>query len=81
MLLIPCPHCGPRIQEEFAYERSMDSVVRLDDTPEAAMAALYTRANPRGEDVEIWSHAHGCGQWLRLTRDRISHAIRDVDAL
>ncbi|WP_353227138.1 sarcosine oxidase subunit delta [Novosphingobium sp.] len=81
MLLIPCPHCGPRNQEEFAYERSVDSVVRIDDAPAVAMAALYTRANLRGEDHEIWCHAHGCGQWLRMTRDRVTHAIRNVEAL
>jgi sarcosine oxidase subunit delta len=79
MLLIPCPHCGPRNQEEFAYERTLDSVVRLDDAPEVAITALYTRANLRGEDDEIWSHT--CGQWLRLTRDRMSHAISAVEAL
>jgi heterotetrameric sarcosine oxidase delta subunit len=76
MLQIPCPHCGARNQEEFAYERSVDSVVRLDDAADVAMTALYSRANLRGEDHEIWSHM--CGQWLRLTRDRITHAIRDV---
>lgn len=81
MLLIPCPHCGPRNQEEFAYERSVDSLVRLDDAPGVAMAALYARANLRGEDHEIWVHAQGCGQWLRLTRDRVTHAFRDVEAL
>lgn len=80
MLLIPCPHCGPRNQEEFAYERTADSVVRLDDAPDAAMKALYTRANPKGEDRELWAHLHGCGQWLWLTRDRVSHAIRDCEA-
>jgi sarcosine oxidase subunit delta len=79
MLLIPCPHCGPRNQEEFAYERTLDSVVRLDDAPDAAMTTLYTRANLRGEDHEIWVHT--CGQWLRLTRDRMTHAIRAVEAL
>ncbi len=79
MLLIPCPHCGPRNQEEFAYERSLDSVVHLDDAPDVAIAALYSRANLRGEDHEIWSHT--CGQWLRLTRDRMTHAIRAVEAL
>jgi sarcosine oxidase subunit delta len=81
MLLIPCPHCGPRIQEEFAYERSADSVVRLDDAPAVAMTALFSRANLRGEEAEIWVHAQGCGQWLRLTRDRMSHAIRSVEPL
>ncbi len=79
MLLIACPHCGPRNQEEFSYERTLDSVVRLDHAPDVAIAALYTRANLRGEDVEIWSHT--CGQWLRLTRDRVTHAISGVEAL
>ncbi|EGD58438.1 sarcosine oxidase delta subunit [Novosphingobium nitrogenifigens DSM 19370] len=81
MMLIPCPHCGPRVQEEFAYERTLDSVVRLDDGPVTAMSRLYTRANPRGEEIEIWSHVHGCGQWLRLRRDRVTHAISDVEAI
>jgi sarcosine oxidase subunit delta len=79
MLLIPCPHCGPRNQEEFTYERTRDSVVRLDDAPEVAVAALYARANPRGEEIEIWHHA--CGQWLQLVRDRMTHAIRAVEPL
>jgi len=79
MLLIPCPHCGPRNQEEFAYERTLDSVVRLDDAPDHAVTTLYARANPRGEEQEIWSHM--CGQWLRLTRDRITHAIHSVEPL
>jgi len=79
MLQIPCPHCGPRNQEEFTYERTLDSVVRLDDAPEIALAALYTRANPRGEEIEIWHHA--CGQWLRLVRDRMTHAMRAVESL
>jgi sarcosine oxidase subunit delta len=79
MLLIPCPHCGPRNQEEFTYERTLDSEVRLDDAPDVAIAALYGRANPRGEEHEIWSHT--CGQWLRLTRDRITHAFHSVEPL
>ncbi len=81
MLLIPCPHCGPRNQEEFAYERTLDSVVRLDDAPDVALSALYTRANLRGDDHEIWTHAQGCGQWLRLTRHRMTHAIHSVEPL
>ena len=76
MLQIPCPHCGNRSQEEFAYERSVESVVRIDDAPDVAMTALFSRANLRGEDHEIWSHM--CGQWLRLTRDRMTHAISAV---
>ena len=81
MLLIDCPHCGPRAQEEFTYERTMDSVVRIGDEPGAAIAALYSRANPRGEDDEIWRHTLGCRGWMVLRRDRVSHAIVAVRAL
>lgn len=81
MLQIPCPHCGPRNQEEFSYERSVDSVVRLEDPADQAMTTLYSRANLKGEDAEIWVHAQGCGQWLRLVRDRVTHAFRDVEPL
>lgn len=81
MLLIDCPHCGPRAQEEFAYDRTLDSLVRIEDAPDAAMAALYTRANPRGEDDEIWRHTFGCRGWMVLRRDRVNHAILSVRPL
>lgn len=81
MMLIHCPHCGPRAQEEFTYERTRDSVVQLDQAPDAAMAALYSRTNPRGEENEIWRHTLGCRGWLELRRDRMSHAIVAVRAL
>ena len=72
---IACPHCGNRAQAEFVYERSADSVVPLDAAPEAAVAALYTRANLRGVEEELWRHANGCGAWLLIRRDRVSHDI------
>ena len=78
MLLIPCPHCGPRAQIEFSYVRSMDSVVALDTPPGEAMATLYTRANPKGWSDELWRHSHGCRQWLVVRRHSVSHEIADV---
>ena len=78
MLNIACPHCGPRAQSEFVYERTADSVVPLDADPEVAVAALFTRTNPKGWDEEIWRHTHGCGSWLLMRRHRVSHAIEWV---
>ncbi len=78
MLLIPCPFCGARAQTEFVFERSVDSVVALDATPEAAMAALFTRTNPRGPDDEIWRHTYGCRAWMIVTRHRVTHVISAV---
>ncbi len=78
MMQIDCPHCGPRAQIEFAYERTLDSIVTLDLPAEEAVARLYARANPRGLDDELWRHSFGCRQWLVLRRHRVSHAIVSV---
>ena len=81
MMEIICPHCGPRAQGEFVYERTVDSVVAIDAVPEEAMVILFSRANPRGLDEEIWRHTFGCRAWLVLTRHRVSHVIEAVRAV
>ena len=81
MMQIDCPHCGKRAQSEFTYERTVDSVVSLDASPDAAMVSLFSRANPRGLDEEIWRHTFGCRAWLVLTRHRVSHVIEAVRAV
>jgi len=75
MMLIQCPHCGPRAQIEFSYVRSMDSIVSLDAAPEEAMATLYARDNPRGVSDELWRHTHGCHQFMTVRRHTVSHEI------
>jgi heterotetrameric sarcosine oxidase delta subunit len=81
MMQISCPHCGPRAQGEFVYERTVDSVVVLDVSSDEAMATLFTRANPRGRDEEIWRHTFGCRAWMVLTRHRVTHVIEAVRAV
>jgi heterotetrameric sarcosine oxidase delta subunit len=81
MMQISCPHCGPRAQGEFVYERTVDSVVALDMTPDVAMATLFARTNPRGVDEEIWRHTIGCRAWMMLTRHRVTHVIEEVRAV
>ena len=81
MLQISCPHCGPRAQAEYVFERTVDSVVGLDATPEAAMATLFTRANPRGVDDEIWRHTYGCRAWMIVSRDRVTNEIDAIRAV
>lgn len=78
MMRIDCPHCGPRAQTEFVYERPLESIVTPDMAPEDAMARLYARTNPRDEDDELWRHSYGCRQWLVLRRHRTTHAIASV---
>jgi sarcosine oxidase subunit delta len=78
MLLIHCPHCGPRTLAEFTFERPLASIVTLDASPEEAMRRLYTRDNPRGLSWELWRHAYGCRAWLKLHRDTGAHDIAEV---
>ncbi|WP_295631863.1 sarcosine oxidase subunit delta [Novosphingobium sp.] len=81
MLLITCPHCGPRAQTEFVYERTVDAIVQPDADPTEAVAALFTRTNPRGLDEELWRHTYGCRAWLTMTRHRVSHEITAIRAI
>jgi heterotetrameric sarcosine oxidase delta subunit len=81
MMQLTCPHCGPRAQAEFVYERTVDSVVPLDAAPEDAMTTLFTRTNPRGVDDEIWRHTFGCRAWMVITRHRVTNDITHVRAV
>ena len=75
MMQIPCPHCGPRAQAEFVYERTLDSVIVPGSDNDAAMTRLYTRTNPKGVDGELWRHTFGCRAWLVMNRDRVTNEI------
>ncbi len=80
-MVLRCPHCGPRAQTEFVYERTVDSVVLLDATAEDAMKTLFNRTNPRGMDEEIWRHTYGCRAWMVITRHRVTNEITSVRAV
>jgi methylglutamate dehydrogenase subunit B len=79
MLRIPCPFCGVRDHAEFTYEG--DATVAypaLDGSEEAWFAAVFLRENPRGAHREYWRHLHGCGAFLLVERDTVTHAIGEV---
>ena len=81
MTQFTCPHCGPRDQAEFIYERTVDAVVSLDAAPEEAMKSLFTRNNPRGVDEEIWRHTYGCRAWMVIARNRVTNEISATRAV
>ncbi len=77
MLLIDCPHCGPRSEHEFmgmgeAAERPAEPAA-LDDA--AWGRYLYHRRNPDAPVLEHWWHVHGCRGWLQVQRDPHTQAI------
>lgn len=49
------------------------------DAGEAAWDAyLHLRSNPAGQTEELWQHDGGCGAWLMVVRDTVSHDISQV---
>lgn len=76
MLLIPCPHCGPRAEVEFRYAGEAHLSRRTEDVSDDDWAAyLYTRRNERGDRTERWRHIHGCGQFFNVLRSTVSDRI------
>jgi methylglutamate dehydrogenase subunit B len=79
---IPCPFCGERDAQEFAYLGDA-TVERPDgDAPDALRAFhdyVYLRANPAGLLREYWQHVTGCRSWLVVTRDTRSHAVTSAE--
>ena len=70
---IPCPYCGEREAQEFAY-RGDGSLTRPED-PAAMHDYVYLRDNPAGPHRELWQHTAGCRSWLLVTRDTRTHVI------
>ena len=77
MLLLNCPHCGPRDQIEFTHggegdrARPADGGMGLSD--EAWAAFLFMRRNEKGPHRERWLHSAGCRKWFTSSRDIRSH--------
>ncbi|WP_163849391.1 sarcosine oxidase subunit delta [Pseudooceanicola aestuarii] len=75
---LSCPFCGTRDRREFTYGGA--ALARPDGAEWGADwdAYLHLRDNPAGVSVEYWVHAMGCGAWLRVTRDTVTHAVQNV---
>jgi sarcosine oxidase, subunit delta len=78
MLLITCPWCGARPENEFRYggeahiARPRDPA-SVDD--QAWADFLYMRSNPKGAHYERWRHIHGCRRFFNCVRDTVSDRI------
>jgi sarcosine oxidase subunit delta len=78
MLLIACPWCGPRPENEFHY--GGEAHVRRPADPSSVSDTewanfLYNRTNPRGAHAERWRHTHGCGCFFNCVRDTATDRI------
>ncbi|MEM6759797.1 MAG: sarcosine oxidase subunit delta [Pseudomonadota bacterium] len=77
---IICPICGPRDLREFTYRGAALALDR--PAPDAGDAAwddyLHLRDNVAGEVAELWSHDAGCGAWLKVVRNVLTHEVISV---
>lgn len=76
MILIPCPHCGPRNSDEFSYLGEQSSRPGPDASPSAWREYLYLKDNPAGWTTEQWYHAAGCRKFLIAERHTVTNEIR-----
>lgn len=74
---LPCPLCGSRDRREFYYMGTEDYLTpagegaSLDDLDNH----LFLRDNPAGLTRDLWYHEQGCGAWMVVTRNTVSHAV------
>ena len=81
MLLIPCPHCGPREETEFSYggEAGISRPINPESLSDDAWGDyLFMRRNPRGLLHEMWCHSAGCRRWFTIIRDTYSSQISEA---
>lgn len=77
MLLVPCPHCGPRNSADLRYVG--ESPARPDPTaasPDAWRDYLYLRHNPAEWLAEVWYCRSGCRRYFTTERHCTTNEFR-----
>jgi len=74
---LPCPICGDRDRREFYYQGHAVMLGRpASDAGEKAWGDyLHNRENPAGETRDLWHHEAGCGAWIVVTRNTVTHEV------
>lgn len=83
MLLIPCPWCGPRNEDEFHYGGQAGVAYPEEPallTDEEWARYLFFRENPKGAFAERWVHSAGCRRWFNLIRDTATNELLPASA-
>ena len=82
-MIINHPLLGPRDAMEFTYLGDASLMERPDWQDENAASAfyeyLYLRDNRAGDIRELWFHEQGDRSWLVVTRDTLTHEIKNVE--
>ena len=77
---LTCPLCGARDRREFTPKGAAVFARRPEGEvwSEAWDDYLHNRENPAGRSEEVWWHGAGCGAWLIVERDTVTHEVFDV---
>lgn len=75
MMLVPCPHCGPRNASEFRYVGEQRARPPAGTGPQRWRSYLYLRANAAGRVTESWYHRAGCRRYLSVERDTVTNEL------
>lgn len=82
MLVIVCPHCGPRNSDEFTFAGETPRRPDVTTTSPAEWRRyLYMRENLAGWVTERWFHVSGCRRFLTVQRHTATNQIRSVETL
>ena len=81
-MIINHPLLGPRDSSEFVYLGDTNLINRPDWQEDTAVQHFveygYLRDNIAGIHRELWFHEYGDRSWLVVTRDTLSHEIKEV---
>ena len=81
-MLIPCPECGPRNENEFHYGGQAHVPYPADGGANASdqewAEYLFFRDNPKGPFAERWVHSAGCRRWFNAIRDTLTYEFLAV---
>ena len=80
MLLIECPWCGPRDEQDFSYggEAHITRPSNPDKLSDEQWGEyLFMRKNPKGAHLERWV-CNGCRRWFNVRRDTSTDVITAV---
>ena len=78
---LTCPYCGERDSGEFTYGGAAVGLDRpaVDAPIEAWDDYVHNRDNPAGVTKDLWYHELGCGAWLVVTRNTVTHEVLKVE--
>jgi len=78
MIIVPCPHCGPRNSVDL---RNCGEVVNRPNPDTATLTEwrtyLYLRENAAGWVSETWYCSAGCRRYFTIERNTVTNEIRD----